>query len=77
MNRFNSLKHIQHFDLHNSNQKMTGKKERKKHYEAFWKNNEHKHKSSASKNKASKLLHFHFYLKGKIIMYVSPRSFHY
>lgn len=36
MNRFNSLKHIQHFDLHNSNQKMTGKKERKKHCATFW-----------------------------------------
>ena len=29
-NRFNSLKHIQHFDAHNSNKKKKRKKERKK-----------------------------------------------
>ena len=30
MKRFNSLKHLQHFDAHNSNQKRKRKKENKK-----------------------------------------------
>ena len=69
--RFNSLRCVQHFDVHNF-------LEHRQHIEISWKIKEvnetnYEHKFNASKNEASKLLQFSFYLMHKIIMYVSQK----